>query len=54
VLAERWHSKERKIMKGLSDNYLPVLFPSSKDSRNQIIPVHMEGVENNMVIGSAM
>jgi threonylcarbamoyladenosine tRNA methylthiotransferase MtaB len=54
VLSERWHSKERKIMKGLSDNYLPVLFPSSKDSRNQIIPVHMEGVENNMVIGSAM
>jgi len=54
VLAERWHSKEKKIMKGLSDNYLPVIFPSSKDSRNQIIPVHMERVENNMVIGSAM
>jgi threonylcarbamoyladenosine tRNA methylthiotransferase MtaB len=54
VLAERWHSKEKKIMKGLSDNYLPVLFPSSKDSRNQMIPVHMERVENNMVIGSAM
>ncbi|MCJ7683748.1 MAG: tRNA (N(6)-L-threonylcarbamoyladenosine(37)-C(2))-methylthiotransferase MtaB [Desulfobacteraceae bacterium] len=54
VLAERWHSKEKKIMKGLSDNYLPVLFSSSKDSRNQIIPVHMERVENNMVVGSAM
>ena len=54
VLAERWHSKEKKIMKGLSDNYLPVFFPSPENSRNQIIPVHMEKVENNMVIGSAM
>jgi threonylcarbamoyladenosine tRNA methylthiotransferase MtaB len=54
VLAERWHSKEKKTMKGLSDNYLPVIFSSSEDSRNQIIPVHMERIENNMVIGSAM
>jgi len=54
VLGERWYSKEKKIMKGLSDNYLPVLFSSSEDSRNQIIPVHMERVENHMVIGSAM
>jgi threonylcarbamoyladenosine tRNA methylthiotransferase MtaB len=54
VLAERWHSKEKKIMKGLSDNYLPIIFPSSEDSRNQIIPVHTERVEGNKVKGSIM
>jgi threonylcarbamoyladenosine tRNA methylthiotransferase MtaB len=54
VLAERWYLKEKKIMKGLSDNYLPVIFSSSEDSRNRIIPVRTDRVENNMVIGSAM
>ena len=53
VLAERWYSEEKKVMKGISDNYLPVVFPSSQDSRNQVIPVRMERVENNLVIGSA-
>ena len=53
VLAEMWHSQKKGMMKGISDNYLTVVFPSSKDSRNQIIPVRMEGVENNIMIGSA-
>ncbi|MBW1853034.1 MAG: hypothetical protein JRJ15_16805 [Deltaproteobacteria bacterium] len=38
-------------MKGKSDNYLPVLFPSSEDL-DQLVPVVMESVEGNMVIGS--
>ena len=53
VLAESWHSQKKGMMKGISDNYLPVVFPTSQDSRNQIIPVRMERVENNMLIGSA-
>jgi len=52
VLAERWHSKKNKIMKGLSDNYLPVIFPSSEDTRNQIIPVQTLRVEKNRVRGT--
>jgi hypothetical protein len=42
------------MMKGTSDNYLPVLFKTSKEAKNQLIPVHMESVENNRVIGSAL
>jgi threonylcarbamoyladenosine tRNA methylthiotransferase MtaB len=53
VLAERWHSQKKGMLKGISDNYIPVVFPSSQDSRNQIIPVRMKRVENNVVIGSA-
>ena len=54
VLAERWHSKKNKIMKGLSDNYLPIIFPSSEDTRNQIIPVQTLKVENNKVRGTVL
>ena len=53
VLAETWHSKENKIMKGMSDNNLPVLFSSSQDSKGRLVPVRTERVDNNMVIGSA-
>lgn len=53
VLAETWHSKENKIMKGMSDNNLPVLFSSSQESKGRFVPVRTEKVENNMVIGSA-
>jgi threonylcarbamoyladenosine tRNA methylthiotransferase MtaB len=54
VLAEGWHSEGKEMMKGVSDNYLPVLFPSSQDSTNQLIPVRMERLEKDMVIGSAL
>jgi len=52
VLAEGWYSEKEKIMKGISDNYLPVLFPSSRDSKNQLVPLRMERLEKNMVLGS--
>ena len=52
VLAEGWYSEKEKIMKGISDNYLPVLFPSSRDSKNQLVPLWMERLEKNMVLGS--
>ena len=54
VLAERWLSEEQNIMKGISDNYLPVLFKTSQEAKNQLIPVRVEGVEKGMVIGSAL
>ncbi|MBK5101551.1 MAG: tRNA (N(6)-L-threonylcarbamoyladenosine(37)-C(2))-methylthiotransferase MtaB, partial [Desulfobacteraceae bacterium] len=52
VLAERWHSQENGMMKGMSDNYVPVLFPSAQDLKGELIPVRMERVERNVVIGS--
>ncbi|MBW2145356.1 MAG: hypothetical protein JRG75_13310 [Deltaproteobacteria bacterium] len=51
VLPEGWHPEKEGLMKGKSDNYLPVLFPSFEDL-DQLVPVVMESVEGNMVIGS--
>lgn len=52
VLVEGWHSEGKEMMKGVSDNYLPVLFPSSKNLTNQVIPVRMKRLEKGMVVGS--
>ena len=54
VLAESWYSKENKKMKGMSDNYVPVVFPTSQDSRNRMVRVRLEKVANHVVIGSAL
>jgi len=50
VLPEGWYSEKDGIMKGKTDNYLPVIFPSSGDL-NQPVPVRMERVEKNKLIG---
>ncbi len=52
VLGEGWHSETPGVMKGRSDNYLPVLFPSDHTREGQFVQVLMERVEGNMVIGS--
>jgi threonylcarbamoyladenosine tRNA methylthiotransferase MtaB len=53
VLIEGWHSEEKGVMRGISDNYLLVLLPSShQQSRGQLVPVQIEGVKQNSVIGS--
>jgi threonylcarbamoyladenosine tRNA methylthiotransferase MtaB len=51
VLAERWHSGEKNIFQGMSDNYLPVVFPSDKDVTGRLVSVNMEKVENGKVTG---
>jgi threonylcarbamoyladenosine tRNA methylthiotransferase MtaB len=51
VLPEGWHPEKEGMMKGKSDNYLPVLFPSSEDL-DRLVPVVMESVEGNMVLGT--
>jgi threonylcarbamoyladenosine tRNA methylthiotransferase MtaB len=52
VLAEGWYSEKEDMMKGTSDNYLPVLFSSVNDLKGRIVPVRIERIENNKVIGS--
>jgi threonylcarbamoyladenosine tRNA methylthiotransferase MtaB len=52
VLPEGWHSEEEKMVKGTSDNYLPVRFPSSSSLENRLIDVKVEKVKRNGVIGS--
>jgi threonylcarbamoyladenosine tRNA methylthiotransferase MtaB len=50
VLTEGWHEKG-KMIKGLSDNYLPILFPSSRLSQNELVRVRAESVEKKTVMG---
>jgi len=52
VLAEGRHSIKKDMMKGTSDNYLPVLFSSSNDLKGRIVPVRIERIEDNKVFGS--
>jgi threonylcarbamoyladenosine tRNA methylthiotransferase MtaB len=52
VLAEAWHSREAKIVKGTSDNYLTVLFPSSVLPDRTFVTVQTERVEGPFAVGS--
>jgi len=54
VLGEGWDSEKPGVMKGRSDNYLPVLFHSDHIRENQLVQVLMERVEGSMVIGSVL
>lgn len=51
VLTEGWQEIGRSV-KGLSDNYLPLVFPSPRMSQNEMIRVRAERVEKRSVIGS--
>ena len=51
VLAEGWQSEGKKMIKGLSDNYLPVTFPSPRLIKNDMVKVCMERLGKNGIIG---
>jgi len=40
------------MMKGLSDNYLPVLFSSAREIKNEMLPVRIDSVKNMTILGS--
>ncbi len=52
VLIEGWASEEKAQAKGLSDNYLPVAFPSARLQRNRLVSVRIEGLGEHNVIGT--
>jgi len=52
VLAEGLDGSGTGLIKGLSDNYLPVLFPFPREIKNEILPVRIERVENMTIWGS--
>ncbi len=54
VLAEGWDSEEKKLMKGMTDNYLPAVFPSSRDLKNELVPVIIESLEKGRVFGKPL
>ena len=42
VLVEGWCGRGRKVMRGTSDNYLPVRFASMEGAVNRVVPVTVE------------
>ncbi len=53
VLAEGLGRSGMGMIKGLSDNYLPVLFPFPREIKNEMVPVRIDKVEKLVVFGSA-
>ncbi|MFP4085654.1 MAG: tRNA (N(6)-L-threonylcarbamoyladenosine(37)-C(2))-methylthiotransferase MtaB [Desulfobacteraceae bacterium] len=51
VLTETWHNVQEKLIRGTSDNYLPVIFPSESIHPGSIVPVHIDRVRENGVNG---
>ncbi len=54
VLTEGWASEDKALVKGLSDNYLPVRFPSARLEKNRLVSVRIEGLGENNVIGKPL
>jgi len=52
VLAEGLDRSGMGMIKGLSDNYLPVLFPFPRKIKNEMLPVRIESVKNMTILGS--
>jgi threonylcarbamoyladenosine tRNA methylthiotransferase MtaB len=51
IIIEGWESESEQLVRGLSDNYVPVLFHSDRESKNERVSVRVEGVKNNRVLG---
>jgi threonylcarbamoyladenosine tRNA methylthiotransferase MtaB len=54
ALAEGWESEADRMMKGITDNYLPVVFPSSQNLKNELVPVVTESVEKGRCVAVAV
>jgi threonylcarbamoyladenosine tRNA methylthiotransferase MtaB len=52
VLTEGSQSEESKMIKGMSDNYLPVAFTSPRLIKNNLVPVRIESLGEEGLIGS--
>ena len=52
VLAQGLDRSGTGMVKGLSDNYLPVIFPFPRAIRNEMLPIRIEKVEELAVFGS--
>ena len=52
VLTEGWESEEQGLIRGLSDNYLRVLFPSPRLMKNEMVSVIAERIDKDRVLGN--
>lgn len=51
IIVEGWHSENRKMVKGLSDNYVKILLPSDNPLKNSCLKVTAEKVRKDFIIG---
>ena len=51
ALCEGWHTDEKISVKAMSDNYLPLTFPSTRELQGELVVVHTEKVAGNTVTG---
>ncbi len=54
VVIEESHAKGNKLLKGISDNYIPVLIPSLASIHGHLVSVRIDKVEKDQVIGHAV
>ena len=53
VLTEGWHSEAKKAVKGLSDNYVPIHFPSPLELKNRMVHTRAVRLDGRGVLGRA-
>ncbi len=51
VVPEEWHAKDRGLLKGISDNYVPVIFSSPGAVQEDLLSVRIERVEKAHATG---
>ncbi len=51
VLIETWQDRQQRLVKGTSDNYLPVIFPSDTLHQGQLVRLRIAGVCEHGVTG---
>jgi hypothetical protein len=51
LVSQGWVSKEKGMKKGLSDNYIPVVYTSSPPSEGPMVRVRTEKRLSNSVLG---
>jgi threonylcarbamoyladenosine tRNA methylthiotransferase MtaB len=54
VLTEKWESRERGLIQGRSDNYLPVVFSPAPDAAGGPFQVRMDRIEGRRIIGTVV
>lgn len=54
VISEGWESEDEKMVKGLSDNYLKILFPSDNLNKNSVVEVIAEKTQKDFIIGKVI
>jgi len=51
VLVEGWHSREAGLVKGTTDNYLPVVFESLSSQEGRIVEIFAHALKGDRVMG---